>query len=144
MAQEQAKLDALADSIADIREYLSIKEAVAIYGVERNTLYRLMRLGRIPYINIGARLTRIKRTDLDGMFPKRKKAREEASKPVPRTYSLEPKDCYTISQIEKKYHIDESSIYMHIRKFSIPMRQIGNYIYVPKTEIDNLYKSDIK
>ncbi len=29
----------------------------------------------------------------------------------------------------------------HVRKYSIPSRQIGNYVYVPKQEIDNLYKS---
>ena len=29
---------------------------------------------------------------------------------------------------------------MQIRKYSIPTRQIGNYVYVPKKEIDKLYK----
>ena len=33
-----------------------------------------------------------------------------------------------------------STVYQHIRKYSIPTRQIGNFVYVPKKEIDNLYK----
>ncbi len=52
--------------------------------------------------------------------------------------SFEPKGCYTIA---KKFHINESSVFKHIRRHSIPTRQIGNYVYVPKSEIDKLYKS---
>ena len=33
-------------------------------------------------------------------------------------------------------------LWAHFRKYSIPSRQIGNYVYVPKEEIDNLYKSE--
>jgi hypothetical protein len=56
-------------------------------------------------------------------------------------YSLEPEDCYTIGEICEKYQLDDSSVWAHVRKYSIPSRQIGNYVYVPKEEIDNLYKS---
>lgn len=54
---------------------------------------------------------------------------------------LEPKDCYTIGEIAKKFHINDSSVFKHIRRHSIPTCQIGNYVYVPKSEIDKLYKS---
>ena len=49
-----------------------------------------------------------------------------------------------ISEICEKYHINDSSVWAHVRKYSIPSRQIGNYVYVPKQEIDNLYKSEVK
>ena len=54
---------------------------------------------------------------------------------------FEPKDCYTIGEIAKKFHINDCSVFKHIRRHSIPTRQIGNYVYVPKSEIDKLYKS---
>ena len=57
---------------------------------------------------------------------------------------LEPEDCYTITEICEKYHINDSSVWAHVRKYSIPSRQIGNYVYVPKQEIDNLYKSEVE
>ena len=57
------------------------------------------------------------------------------------TLSFEPKDCYTIGQIAKKFHINEGTVLTHIRRNSIPTRQIGSYVYVPKSEIDKLYKS---
>ena len=58
-------------------------------------------------------------------------------------YNLEPENCYTVGEICKKYRINDSTVWAHVRKYSIPSRQIGNYVYIPKDEIDNLYKSDI-
>ncbi len=63
-----AKLEAIARQVSDIREYISVKEAVAMFGVERSTLYRLIKLGRIPTINMGTRLTRIKRSEMERLF----------------------------------------------------------------------------
>ena len=39
--------------------------------------------------------------------------------------------------------MSESAFWAQLRKYSIPTRQIGKYVYVPKEEIDNLYKSDV-
>lgn len=33
------------------------------------------------------------------------------------------------------------AIYKHIRKYSIPTRQIGNFVYAPKPEINQLYNA---
>jgi predicted DNA-binding protein YlxM (UPF0122 family) len=60
--------------------------------------------------------------------------------PKKKLYSLEPEDCYTIGEIAKKFRINDSTVYAHIRKYSIPTRQIGNFVYAPKSEIDKLYK----
>ena len=73
------------------------------------------------------------------MFPLRKKPLKGKKTEI-KLYSLEPKDCYTIGEICQKYHMDDSTVFLHIRKYSIPTRQIGNYVYVPKKEIDKLYK----
>ena len=142
--EKNEKLDRLAQHIPDIREYVSVKEAVAMFGVERTTLYRLIKNGTVPAINVGKRLTRIKRSALETMFFTRKESLAEREKPVPRRYSMEPEDCYTIGEICNLYHINDSSVWAHIRKYSIPSRQIGNYVYVPKEEIDNLYKSEVE
>lgn len=65
---KNARLEAIARQIPDIREYISVKEAVAMFGVERNTLYRLIKSGRIPAVNIGTRIIRIKRSDMENRF----------------------------------------------------------------------------
>lgn len=141
---KNARLEAIARQIPDIREYISVKEAVAMFGVERNTLYRLIKSGHIPAVNIGTRLIRIKRSDMENLFLTRPESIAEKERPIPKLYSMEPEDCYTITQVCEKYHINDSSVWAHVRKYSISSRQIGNYVYVPKQEIDNLYKSEIE
>ena len=90
---KEKKLALIAKSVPKVREYISIREAVAIYGVERDTLYLMVRRGQIPSINIGTRLTRISRKDLEKMFVKRPIAKHIKETPLPKKYSLEPEDC---------------------------------------------------
>ena len=91
------------------------------------------------HINLGTNQIRVSKEELLKLYPLRKKALAKP-KPVAKLYSLDPKDCYTIGEISKKFHLEDSTVYLHIRKYSIPTRQIGNFVYAPKKEIDNLYK----
>ena len=138
---KEAKYEQLAKEIPDIREYLSVQEVVAVYCVERDTLYREIRKGKILSVNLGTKQLRLSRSDLEQRYQRRKKVKKAAQKPIPKMYNLEPENCYTIGEISKKYRIHDTSVWTHIRKFSIPTRQIGNYVYAPKSEIDKLYKS---
>ena len=85
------------------------------------------------------RLTRVSKTELMGQLLIRENPIDK-TRSLPKTYSLEPEDCYTIGEIAKKFSISESTGYTHIRKCSIPIKQIGNFVYAPKSEIDKLYK----
>lgn len=42
------------------------------------------------------------------MFVKRQIAKHIKETPLPKKYSLEPEDCYTIGEVCKKYHINDS------------------------------------
>ncbi|WP_203558247.1 helix-turn-helix domain-containing protein [Bacteroides sp. 214] len=136
--RKEEEKQAVVAKIPDDRLYISVPEAIALFGVAKSTLYRLIRQKRIPAINLGARLVRIDRAAIEEMFPIRQTPLKK-EKPATKLYSLEPQDCYTIGEIAKKFGISDSTVYKHIRKYSIPTRQIGNYVYAPKTEIDNLY-----
>lgn len=46
--KKEALFATYAQQVPDIREYLTARQVVAIYGVERSTLYRLAKLGKIP------------------------------------------------------------------------------------------------
>lgn len=138
-AKKLKKLQEITEQIDDDRDYITVPEAVAIYSVSRTSLYQYIHDGSIPSINLGVRLIRVSRKELEKFFPKRN-FDNKPSKRLPKLYNLEPENCYTIGEISKKYKIDDSTVYLHIRKYGIPTRQIGNYVYVPKYEIDNLYK----
>ena len=103
----------------------------------------MIKSGKVPAINLGERLTRVSKSALLNMVPFRDEPIDH-SKPLPKFYSMEPEDCYTIGEISKKFGINDSTVYAHIRKYSIPTRQIDNYVYAPKAEIDNLYKDVVK
>ena len=133
------RLDEIVKKIPESRDYITVPEAYALFGISKETLYRLIRKGSISSVNAGQRQIRVSKDELMKLYPLRKKALTK-SKPVAKLYSLEPKDCYTIGEIAKKYHLDDSTVYLHIRKYSILTRQIGNFVYAPKKEVDNLYK----
>ena len=136
--KKEEEQKAVVDKISADRLYISIPEAIALFGVAKSILYRLIRQKRIPAINLGTRFVRIDRVAIEEMFPVRQTPIMK-EKQTSKVYRLEPEDCYTIGEIAKKFGISDSSVYKHIRKYSIPTRQIGKYVYAPKSEIDNIY-----
>ncbi len=139
--KKEEKWKALADKIPADRLFISVPEATILFGIAKSTIYRLIRHKKIPATNLGTRLLRIDRKAMEEIFPISSVTLQQEAKPQKKLYSLEKEDCYSIGEISKKFSISDSSVHKHIRKFSIPTRQIGNYVYAPKIEIDNLYNS---
>lgn len=48
--KKEERLAKMASQVPNIREYISVKEAVAIFGVERDSVYRLVRSWKISRI----------------------------------------------------------------------------------------------
>ena len=63
--KKEERLAKMASQVPNIIEYISVKEAVAIFGVERDSVYRLVRSGKVNSVNMGKRLIRINRKDLE-------------------------------------------------------------------------------
>jgi len=138
--KEEERRKAKAKQIPEERPYISISEAVTLFGISKDTIYRLIKNGRLPAVNLGERLTRISRAHIESMFKVvEPTATKQTKKQTAKTYSFSPEDCYTINEITDKFGIDPSTVYKNIRKIGIPTCQKGNYVYVPKSEIDQLY-----
>ena len=116
--KRMSQLNDIVENIPEARDYISVHEAVAMFGISRDTIYRLIRKGNVPAINIGQRLTRISKSKLSEMFPLRTEPIDR-SRALPKSYHLEPEDCYTICEISKTYGIDDSTVYAHIRKIFV-------------------------
>ncbi len=141
LQKKEMEREMIKEQISDNRSYISVPEAIALFDINKSTLYRLIRLKRIPAINLGTRHIRIDRVIMEEMFSiSETSATIKEENPKAKLYSLEPEDCYTIGEITEKFGISNTSVYTHIRKYSIPTRQIGKYVYAPKSEIDHLYK----
>jgi len=142
--EDDRKQQILQENVATIAEiqtrpYISIPEAVILFGISKDTIRRLIKAGKIPAINLGQRLTRISRTHIEAMFtavsiPEEKPQEQQSVK-----LQYEPSECYTINEISKKYGVSLSTVDKTIRKNSIPKSQVGKFVYVPKVMIDKIF-----
>ncbi|MDR2888192.1 MAG: helix-turn-helix domain-containing protein [Bacteroidales bacterium] len=138
--RKEAKQQELIAQIPNNRPYISIAEAVLLFGISRDTIYRLVRMGKIPSINLGDRLTRISREHIETMFAPLEIVSiptEKQSKKM--DYSQE--ECYTIGEITDKFGVSPATVSNAIRRNSIPKKQVGKFVYVPKKEIDKIFAS---
>lgn len=139
-SKKEEQRQELASKIPEERPYISIAEAVTLFGVSRDTIYRLIRRGKLPAINLGERLTRISRTHIESMFPVVEITIKEKPTPKPaNNYKFDSSDSYTIGEVSKVYGISDSTVYKAIRRMSIPICQKGRFVYVPKVEIDKVF-----
>ena len=113
--RKEAKQQELIAKIPSNRPYISIAEAVLLFGISRDTIYRLVRMGKIPAVNLGERLTRISRAHIETMFA--------PLVVVPSTPEVQPKkmdysqaECYTIGEITEKFGVSPSTVSNAIRK----------------------------
>ena len=59
--EKEAIRQALIRRIPSSKGFLTVKEAMLIYGISKDVLYRMIRQGSIPSYNFGQRLTRLSR-----------------------------------------------------------------------------------
>jgi len=126
------------------KEFLSINEVCQLVGISRRTVYRLIEQGDLKKIKVGSR-TLIKRLALNMLLNNK----ETGKSKIPdkqindlndwkQAETFDIKDCYTLSEIQDKYKVSESTVQQLIKRNSIPKIKKGWYAYVPKQSIDEL------
>ena len=139
--RKQTILEQSANQIAKIqtRPYISITEATVLFDISKNTIHRLIKAGKIPALNLGQRLTRVSRLHLEAMFTAVAIPEEKPKEQQPVKMQYEPGECYTINEISVKFGVSLSTVDKTIRRNSIPKRQVGKFVYVPKEMIDKIF-----
>lgn len=139
MEARKTLLEKSVSKIAELqtRPYISVSEAEMLFGISKNTIHRLIKSKKIPAINLGERLTRVSKIDIEQMFsaveiPEKKEALIE--KP-----NFEVGNCYTISEISSKFHADPGTVTNLIKRKKIPTKKVGSFVYVPKNLIDKIF-----
>lgn len=67
------KLDEVVKKIPKSKDYITVPEAYALFGISKETLYRLIRKGVISSVNVGERQIRLSKEELLKLYPLRKK-----------------------------------------------------------------------
>lgn len=141
MRKRERKQKVLGTIKATGTEYISITRALEIFTTSRNTIHRLIKSKRIHCSKISPKRIFVSVKDLEALFPLRPETLVKQNEKESHIFDINPKHCYTIGEVSIKFGISEKSVYKHIRDFSIPMRQIGRFVYVPKVEIDKIYNN---
>ncbi len=128
---DTAKITTQPIEVVKAKEFLTAKEVALLLGCSLRTVYRLIDNGTIKAVNLGERMTRVKRADLNNIMEH------------PITLQYEPveydiSECYTINEVQNKFGISETAVQDVIKRNNIPKTKKGKYAYVPKKIIDEL------
>jgi len=139
--KKQALLEKSINRIAEIqtRPFISVSEATVLFGISKDTIRRLINAGKIPAYNLGQRLTRVSRGHIEAMFPAIDLPEEPKKVPIRMQYGEH--ECYKIGEISERFGVSPSTVNKTIRRYSIPRRQVGRFVYVPKEQIDRFFSS---
>lgn len=117
------------------REFLTVTQVSKLIGCSRQNVYKLINKGKLKATNILEKKTIVKRSDLDEIFEKPQQVINE-----PKRIQIDIEDCYTLTEIQYKYKVSESTVQQLIKRNNIPKLKRGWYAYVPKQIIDELLK----
>lgn len=116
-----------------VKEFLTVREVARLLNCSVRSAYYYIESGTIKAVNLGQRITRVKRSEIDKLF--------EQPQPVihqPEQKQFDISDCYNLTEVQSKYGISETALQNLIRRYEIPKIKKGWFAYVPKTLIDNL------
>lgn len=115
------------------KEFLTVREVSQLLNCSVRSVYYYIENGTINAVNLGQRITRIKRSEIDKLFDQ-----PLSVKPQPEKNKFDIENYYTISDILEKYSISRTTLQKLIKRENIPNIKKGWYSYVPKSMIDKL------
>ena len=116
------------------KEFLTVREVAQLLNCSIRSAYYYIDSGTIPAVNLGQRMTRVKRSDIDKLF----QTQTETEPKETETIQYDIKDCYTLTEVQNEYGLSESAVQQLIKRNNIPKIKKGRYAYVPKQIIKEL------
>ena len=115
------------------KEFLTVKDAATLLGFSIRTTYRLIESGALRATNLGERITRIKRSDLELLLTPPPVVPQKP----PKQYDIS--ECYTVGEAQEQFGISGKALYEIINRNDIPKFQKGKFVYIPKELIDKVF-----
>lgn len=115
------------------KEFLTVREVSFLLNCSVRSVYGYIENGTIKAVNLGRRITRVKRSQIDNIFEQ-----PHPVTPQPEQIQFEISDCYNLTEIQQKFGISETALHKLVKRFSIPKIKAGRFAYVPKKLIDEL------
>lgn len=121
--------------------FLTVKEVATLLSCSIRSVYYYIENGNIQATNLGTRLTRIKRSNIDNLFT------ENVEIKAPEKTEIKQFDIaeyYTISDIQKKFNISQTALQNIIKRENIQKVQKGRFVYVQKKIINEMFNTIVK
>ena len=115
------------------KEFLTVREVARLLNCSVRSAYYYIESGTIKAVNLGQRITRVKRSEIDKLFDQ-----PQTVTPQPEQKQFDIAECYNLTEVQSKYGISETALQNLIKRNSIPKIKKGWFAYVPKTVIDKL------
>ncbi len=115
------------------KEFLTVREVARLLNCSVRSAYYYIDSGTIKAVNLGQRITRVKRSEIDKLFEQ-----PQPVTPQPEQMQFDISDCYNLTEVQSKYGVSEKALHDIIKRNSIPKIKKGWFAYVPKTVIDKL------
>ena len=103
--------------IIQAREFISLKQLAIYLGVSRKSIYTYMRIYEIPFSQIGSRII-VKRKEVETVMMNLKSVKTMQERPIKSTKTIT--DFYSAKEIEEKYQISYSRLYVIAKENNIP------------------------
>lgn len=102
------------------KEFLTVREVARLLNCSVRSAYYYIESGTIKAVNLGQRITRVKRSEIDKLFEQ-----PQPVTPQPEQKQFDISDCYTLTEVQSKYGISETALQNIIRRNSIPKIKKG-------------------
>ena len=112
------------------KEYLSFKEAATLLGLSKQAVYKMVYAGKLQASRISSRLSFIRKGDIERMLEARPYEQRQPKDTIPIT------NFYTTAEVKKKYHVNESWIFLVAKKNNIPRTFNRGKTYWSKKHMD--------
>lgn len=115
------------------KEFLTVREVSHLLNCSVRSVYYYINSGTIKAINLGKRMTRVKRSDIDKLFNQ-----TEPAAPQQKQTEFKISDCYTLIDVQEKFGISAKALQEIIKRNGIPKIKKGRFAYIPKTVIEKI------
>ena len=123
--------------VIQAREFISLKQLAIYLGVSRKSIYTYMRIYEIPFSQIGSRII-VKRKEVETVMMNLKSVKTMQERPIKSTKTIT--DFYSAKEIEGKYQISYSRLYVIAKENNIPSATLSGKRLFSMEHIDRYFR----
>lgn len=120
------------------KEFLTVREVARLLNYSVRSAYYYIENGTIKAVNLGQRITRVKRSEIDKLFEQPQPVALQPGTPEPQQKQFDISEYYSITEVQDKYGISQTTLQNLTKRNNIPKVKKGWFVYVPKAVIDKL------